>query len=280
MGNQVSLDAFATTESISRVHGDDLSRSQFIKQYFLPNKPVIIQGANASWPVAGWELDDVISAIPDQLVSVRNNASGRLFDPETMGHQKAEMQLHEFIRCIQSGENTTPLYMAQTNLDDLVEHVADYVPRFHYLRRLDYLLQTNIWIGTPGLATPAHFDFAHNFFHQISGHKQITLFSPEDSARLYPNPSIPMISLVDVGSPDANRFPDFAAANPIQFVVNPGDSVFIPCGWWHYIASTYDNNISINQWFLRMWSRNTQQLGMIPPLVGHTLKHLWKQSRS
>ena len=278
MGNQIKLDGFVTSEAISRVKYSEFSRAEFIEHVFLQNKPLIIEGGTAGWPAARWNLNTIVQDIPDQQVQVRNNRSGRLFNPETMAHDKAEMSLHEFINTIEEGKNETPLYMAQTDLAGLVLKPQDYIGRFPYLRRSDYLLQTNLWIGTPGLATPAHYDFAHNFYHQICGHKHITLFAPEDTRHLYPNPRIPLVSLVDVASPDVERFPEFKQSNPLSFVVGPGESVFIPAGWWHYIASTYDNNISINQWFLRLWSRNTSQLAMIPPLLAIAFRHLTKRA--
>jgi len=279
MGNQIKLDGFVASEAISRVQYSDFPRAKFIEHVFLHNKPLIIEGGTADWPAASWNLQNIVQDIPDQQVQVRNNRSGRLFDPENMAHDKTQMSLHEFVDTIRQGKNETPLYMAQTNFAGLVQNPLDFIKRYPYLRRMDYLLQSNLWIGTPGLATPAHYDFAHNFYHQISGHKHITLFAPEDTCFLYPNPAIPLVSLVDVASPDVERFPEFKLSNPISFVVGPGESVFIPAGWWHYIASTYDNNISINQWYLRLWSRNTSQLRMIPPLVAAALRHLKGRGR-
>ena len=274
MGKTVVLEELLQGELIERVHASEFTRRRFIQDFFMRSKPLIIEGATADWKASSWTLDNVSQYIPDQSVSVRNKPDGVLFDANSMAHEAVDIPLHQYLHLLRSGKNETPMYLAQTNLAGLLSNPEIYAPRFKYLRRADYLLQTNIWIGTPGLATPCHYDFAHNFYHQICGHKHITLFSPEDSARLYPNPKIPAISLVDVASPDAEKFPDFKNTRPLQFVVGPGDSVFIPAGWWHYVASTYDNNISINQWYLRLWSRNTHQLKMIPPMIAHGIKHL------
>ena len=275
MGNSVKLEVLSGQELIDRRHVSDVSPQRFVRDYFLPNRPLIIEGATAGWTAASWTLDNLSQYLPDQKVSVRNNQSGVLFDANTMAFEATDMPLHQYPHLLRTGANRTPMYLAQTNLARMVYRPERYVPRLDYLRTADYHLQSNIWVGTPGLATPCHYDFAHNFYHQIYGHKQITLFAPEDAAGLYPNPKIPAISLVDVAAPDLDRFPAFSRATPIQFVVSPGDSVFIPAGWWHYVASTYDNNISINQWFLRLWSRNTQQLKMIPPMLNHAFRHMF-----
>lgn len=276
----MALDGMLQGEQIERVAAAELSVDRFVSHYFLRNKPLIIEGATSDWRASSWNLDNISQYLPDRTVNVRNNSSGVLFDANNMAHQSLDMQLHQYLHLLRTGQNQTPMYLAQTNLANMVHDPEFYVPRFRYLRAADYLLQTNIWIGTPGLATPCHYDFAHNFYHQICGHKHITLFAPEDGACLYPNPRIPAISLVDVASPDTERFPEFVRSRPLQFVVGPGDSVFIPAGWWHYIASTYDNNISINQWYLRLWSRNTQQIRMVPSLIALGLKQLLPKAKS
>ena len=257
---------------IARIPASDLTPVAFTSQYFLKNQPVIIENAVTHWPAARWDLESIKADIPDQLVAIRNNSNGKLFDEQTMSQSKAGMMLHDFIDTIREGRNTSPLYLAQASLRHLLRETQSVLPRFPYLRRADYLMRTNLWIGTPGLATPAHFDFTHNFYIQIAGHKQITLFAPNDSAYLYPNPRYPVVSQVDVGHPDLRTYPEFPNASPITFTIGSGDAVFIPARWWHYIVSCYDNNIAINQWFLRPWSRNLTQARMIPPLLGHTVK--------
>jgi ribosomal protein L16 Arg81 hydroxylase len=260
---------------IARIQASDLTQKAFISQYFLRNQPVIIENAVPHWPAARWDLETIKDAIPDQKVAIRNNSNGQLFDAQTMSQSKTEMMLHAYVDLIREGRNTTPLYLAQVSLRQLLRETRTVPPRFPYLRRGDYLMRTNLWIGTPGLATPAHFDFTHNFYIQISGHKQITLFAPDDSPYLYPNPRYPVVSQVDVGHPDLHTYPEFPNASPVTFMIGPGDAVFIPARWWHYIVSCYDNNIAINQWFLRPWSRNLTQARMIPPLLGHSFRTWW-----
>lgn len=267
--------AHSASTDIARIPACDLPVQAFIGQYFLKNRPVIIEHAVAHWPAARWNLASIKADIPDQPVVIRNNRNGLLFDAQTMAQSKDDVMLHDFLDLIREGRNTSPLYLAQVSLRQLLRGTSMEVQRFPYLRRGDYLMRTNLWIGTPGLATPAHFDFTHNFYIQISGHKQITLFAPEDSSYLYPNPRYPVVSQVDVGHPDLHTYPEFPNATPVTFMIGPGDTVFIPARWWHYIVSCYDNNIAINQWFLRPWSRNLTQARMIPPLLGHSFRTWW-----
>ncbi len=50
---------------------------------------------------------------------------------------------------------------------------------------------------------------------------------------LYPRPDDPWRSELNVFEPDYEKFPKFKDATPINFVVGPGETLFIPFGTWH-----------------------------------------------
>lgn len=56
------------------------------------------------------------------------------------------------------------------------------------------------------------------------------------------------LSAVDVGAVDAERFPLFAEAAFEDTVLGPGDMLFIPNRWWHYVRSL-SVSASCNFWF-------------------------------
>jgi hypothetical protein len=94
-----------------------------------------------------------------------------------------------------------------------------------------------------------HFDGenAHATVTQIYGHKIFVLFSPQDSEFLYPKEHIPNQSWIsDLERVDPQRFPLFVKATRYQTILGPGDTVFIPCGWWH-AARVTGPSISVGQ---------------------------------
>lgn len=135
MGKTVALDGLLQGELIDRVRASDLTSQAFIDHYFLPSRPLIIEGATAEWRAACWTLNNISQYLPDQMVSVRNNVSGVLFDANSMAHQSVDMPLHQYLHLLRTGSNTTPMYLAQTNLAGLIHNPEFYVPRFRYLRR-------------------------------------------------------------------------------------------------------------------------------------------------
>jgi hypothetical protein len=55
-------------------------------------------------------------------------------------------------------------------------------------------------------------------------------------------------SPVDVEHPDLKRHPRFARATPLEITVRPGEMLFIPATWWHYLRAL-EPSISLNFWW-------------------------------
>ena len=52
-------------------------------------------------------------------------------------------------------------------------------------------------------------------------------------------------SEVNLENPDWERYPLFRYVSPAEVVVNPGEVLFVPVGWWHYVRSL-DASISVS----------------------------------
>ena len=89
---------------------------------------------------------------------------------------------------------------------------------------------TAVYLGPAGSLSPLHQDFAytHAYLAQIQGRKRAVLFSPQDSNFLYRGK-------VNPEEPDSGRFPLFDQATAYECVISPGETLFIPAGWWHYV---------------------------------------------
>jgi hypothetical protein len=59
------------------------------------------------------------------------------------------------------------------------------------------------------------------------------------------------ISLVDIDSPDLERFPRFAGARDAARTaeLGPGDALYIPSLWWHAVQSLDELGAMINFWW-------------------------------
>ena len=69
----------------------------------------------------------------------------------------------------------------------------------------------------------------------MHGKKTITLFPYEESRNLYRHP-FTCRSYVDVHNPDFNKFPRLKDARGYRDVLEPGETLFMPGGYWHHIV--------------------------------------------
>ena len=102
-----------------------------------------------------------------------------------------------------------------------------------------------------------HYDTMHYhaFITQIRGSKTFWLYRPDQGRFLYPREDEPNLSRIDGFEPvDLARWPDYANAEAVSVVVHPGETIFVPSGFWHRtrlseisIAVTW-NTVSRRNW--------------------------------
>ena len=230
------------------------SQQLFKEKYFTAHKPVIIKDAVANmkavqeWSPAFFRSKSFMKTIPDKTVTVllKSDDNGTTFSQQGQFGWK-EMSFREFIQIMSSDTpESGKYYLAQRFLKDFPElspwfHKPDFVP--------DRTYPMTFWIGKESV-TPLHFDANDNVFFQIMGTKKIILISPEDYPNVYLNPNRKLghMSLVrDAENPDLQQFPDFAKVTTMECTLGPGDAIFIPKGWLHYLR-TEEISVSINFW--------------------------------
>jgi len=111
----------------------------------------------------------------------------------------------------------------------------------------------NLWWGSSGSYTPCHFDSnGFNIVFQVYGSKLWVLFPPSEYPKMYPT-RIPyeetsVFSEINILQPDYAKHSKFDGLPSYSVTLNPGDVLFIPKHWWHYVESVSDS-LSINSWF-------------------------------
>lgn len=85
-----------------------------------------------------------------------------------------------------------------------------------------------------------HYDSNRNFIINLGGIRRWILASPSqcDSLYLYP-PGHPSSrhSKVNWAAPDYVKYPKFSLAQTHEVILKPGDILYLPTGWFHYIVS-------------------------------------------
>lgn len=237
--------------SIERIEAG--AKQEFYRDFYQKERPVILTGAIENWPARrSWSFDHMISRIGDKEVVVtwlgdQECHSGESFFRE---RKRCPMPFSEFMRRIRAGER---YYLDQVALDVISPELArDLGPLPYYppLRGKLSLLPTVIWIGPGSTVSPAHFDPPHNLFVQLVGRKRFTVFPASQFENLYLPSELPSrnISRVDIVKPDYDRFPLFRGATPFEGTVGPGEVLFLPRRWVHYLRAL-DDSISLSYWW-------------------------------
>lgn len=232
-----------------------LSRDEFFEQYYFQNRPVIITGAFDSWPARSlWSFDYFRARCGDCEVEVQ---FGRDSDPNYEINQpnlKRLMPFREYVDLVERSGVTNDFYMTANNTSQnrasLAALWADAPTISEYLNA-DSPDTGFFWFGPAGTRTPFHHDLTNNFMAQVIGRKRIKLIPMSDTPRVYN--FLHCYSQVDGHAVDLTRFPAMQLANLIECTLEPGELLFLPIGWWHYVEGleasvtmTYTNFLARN----------------------------------
>ena len=99
-----------------------------------------------------------------------------------------------------------------------------------------------LFTGGATSITHMHFDIdmSHIFHTQFAGRKKVLLFPHTEQHKLYRKP-FEVLSLADFsnynqsGLPDYKEFPALKLARGYEVILNHGDTLFMPAGYWHHM---------------------------------------------
>ena len=229
------------SETIERRAG--LSTGEFRQTYLVPRKPVILTDATKDWPaMSRWTPDYFASRYGARDVQV------------TSGGAAHAINIARFIAYLKLQEHAAtqddPLYLRNIDVSEEFPELQDdfSIPDYfrpNWLGRWPlkkfvpaaWSSWAELFIGPPGARFPfVHFDtlMTHAWVSQVCGRKQFWMVSPDQSALLYPDEKNENYSPIrDLEHPDLDKFPLFAKAQVVTCVLGPGDTLFVPAGWWH-----------------------------------------------
>lgn len=223
------------------------SFNEFILGYYSQNQPVLLKKAFDGWPAVNWTPDHLAKIAGDKNIEVQvNRDSNPRFEMDSLKH-KQQMRFSEYHQKVMRTKTTNDFYMtannAQKNQAALASLFADIKNIGDgYFDTSQHLKRSFIWYGPKGNYTPLHHDETNNMFLQVYGRKRFFLVPPLQTPYLYNQTAV--FSPVDLRNIDTEKYPLATQATPIELILEPGDTLFIPLGWWHQVESL-DVSISI-----------------------------------
>lgn len=242
----------ATNKRISEMTTVDkrtnISAKELYEEYIKPAIPVVLTDAAKNWPAMGKITPDFLKKQYGGLVK------------EVKGKN---VTISEFIDLMFSSteENPAP-YPFNLNVEDYFpELLEDFKPeilyaksdRIHHPLLPKFMLKGTevyeIFLGGKGAYFPfLHVDALclHTQITQLYGSKEFIIYPPGQSEYMYPRADNAKISQVNPIQPDYEKFPLFKKASPLKVMVEQGETILFPTGWWH-ITQMYGPCISLGR---------------------------------
>nr|XP_033792229.1 bifunctional peptidase and arginyl-hydroxylase JMJD5 [Geotrypetes seraphini] len=225
------------------------SLEHFKENYLIPQQPVVLSGITGHWPcMKKWSLAYIREVAGCRTVPVE--LGSRYTDDEW---SQTLMTVNDFIDKYIEDQQSGVGYLAQHQLFDQIPELKQdiCIPDYCCLGEGDEEdITINAWFGPAGTISPLHQDPQQNFLAQAVGRKYIRLYSPGEAENVYPHEThiLHNTSQVDVENPNLEKFPKFAEATYKECILTPGQVLFIPVKYWHYVRAL-DISFSVSFWW-------------------------------
>ncbi len=206
---------------------------EFRDRYLEPLRPVIITELAASWPaLKKWSPEFFKETYGEKRVRLYN--AGFAIPGKAYMSNVDTLSLKDYLDVVMT--NTADLRMFLYNIKGEIPELVDDI-RFPDIASGFSKNFIFMFFGCQGSVAQMHFDIdmGHVFHTPIRGAKTVTLFPYEQATNLYRHP-FTCRSYVDVHHPDFNKFPQLLHAKGYRDVLRPGETLFMPSGYWHHIV--------------------------------------------
>ena len=225
-------------KAIDRV--ESISPEDFKKNYYDTMTPLIITGLAKQWPAYHkWNWDYFKNIVGNVKVGLYNNVKSDAYTPiNTADDYKT---FGEYIDMVKEGPAAWRIF-----LFNIFQHAPQLTKDFtwpEHLMKGFVKRYPMLFVGGETSITHMHFDIdlSHILHTQFLGRKRVLLFPNEEQHKLYRKP-FEVLSLVDFsnyhqgnGTPDYEAFPAVRYAKGYEVILEHGDTLFMPAGFWHHM---------------------------------------------
>lgn len=208
----------------------------FVANHYAVNWPVIITGMLDDWPaMQRWNLDYFKRRYGEREVEVQfgRNADAH-YELNSLAH-KRRMPFGDYVDRVRDSGTSNDFYMTANNDSTNRQSLAGLWDDITQLP--EYLDPAKpggfLWFGPKGTITPFHHDLTNNFMAQVIGRKRLRLIPTSELPNLYNVRHC--FTPVDGRHIDLDQFPLMARVQMLECVIEPGDLLFLPVGWWHFV---------------------------------------------
>lgn len=275
--------------SITRIDVSHLTATEFFNQYQKAGKPVIVTGILKN---CDWNLDYLSHHLGEQEFLLRYYGNSRYQQDKRQwknigsgveGQKLPFNKYGELLRNHQAHEKD--IYLAKCSIKNTTldsENILNKIGEYLGLHKA--MSDFNIWVGPGDHIECLHFDAVDGTLMQMHGAKKIVLFPPSQMYNLYPFPlSIHLqhglklrswFSQVYPEKPDFEAFPNLKIAlqHKYEIILNQGELLYIPAGWWHEVTALGNEMVcSVNRFWQVPISRSITSWSVWRTYLGNLL---------
>ncbi|WP_298417152.1 cupin-like domain-containing protein [uncultured Kordia sp.] len=211
-----------------------ITKEDFIKNYFKPQKPVVIENFIEDWPAyQKWSLDYMKEIAGDMEVPLYDDRPVDYKDGFNEPH--AKMKMAEYVDLLKKEPTKYRIF-----LWNILKEIPSLQNDFSYpdfgLKLMKSLPM--LFFGGTNSHTFMHYDIdLANIFHfHFEGKKQCILFDQKQNNFLYKIPhSLIVREDIDFSNPDFEKWPALEKAKGYIANLEHGNILYMPEGYWHYM---------------------------------------------
>lgn len=283
-------------KTVEQINFSSLTLKKFVESYQKNGIPVVISGLLQE---CDWNLDYLCDKLGKQKFVARfygherYNQDKRKWANIGSGVEAKIMSFTDYANLLRNHEaQKNDIYLAKCSIKNTplanIDSLNSVGEQLGLKRPLSDL---NLWIGPGSHVECLHYDTGDGTLIQLHGSKKIVLFPPSQLHNIYPFPLYVHLlhglklrswfSQVYPENPDLKTFPKFQEAllHKYEVILNPGEILYIPAGWWHEVTALGNEMVcSVNRFWrvyptsraVFSWSRWRNFLGFLFGLP-HTL---------
>lgn len=217
-----------------------LSPREFRENFYLPQKPVVLKDLAKEWPAyRKWNWSYFKELVGDTRVALYNNIKSDAYTPiNTADDYKT---FGAYIDMISQGPAGWRIFLFNI-FDHAPQLVQDFTWPEHLMKGF-VKKYPMLFVGGASSITHMHFDIdLSNILHtQFAGRKRVLLFPFEEQHKLYRKPW-EVLSMADFSNYyseqsklDYKQFPALKYARGYEVILDHGDTLFMPAGYWHHM---------------------------------------------
>jgi len=221
---------------------DNISGEEFKANYYDKQVPLIIRDLAKQWPAyTKWNWEYLKEVAGKERVGIYNNVKSDAYTPINKADDYTTFG--QYIDLINKpGPAAWRIF-----LFNIFSHAPQLTQDFTWP---DHLMKgfvkrvPMLFVGGQGSITHMHFDIdlSHIIHTQFAGRKRVLLFPYTEQHKLYRKP-FEVLSVADFSNYydpeksklDFKQFPAIDTAEGYDMILEPGDTLFMPGGYWHHM---------------------------------------------